>query len=80
MAALLMLLTAVDVGLGGLFFTPPLDKIPRLFQAFGIPDRLHPIGVVAIGYPAADRPSSSARRGRRPSSQVIHRGHWQKAP
>jgi nitroreductase len=76
MAALLMLLTAVDVGLGALFFTPPLDKIPRLFATFGLPDRLHLIGVVAVGYPADDRPSSSARRGRRPSSQVIHRGRW----
>ena len=76
MAALLMLLTAVDAGLGALFFTPPLDKIPRLFAAFGIPDRLHLIGVVAVGYPAEDRPSSSARRPRRPASDVIHRGQW----
>jgi nitroreductase len=77
MAALLMLLTAVDAGLGGLFFTPPTDKIPCLYAAFGIPDRLHLIGVVAIGYPAPDdRPSSSVRRGRRPATEVIHRGHW----
>ena len=76
MAALLMLLTAVDAGLGALFFTPPLDKIPRLFGAFGIPARLHLIGVVAIGYPAEDRKSSSARRPRRPTSEVIHRGRW----
>ena len=76
MAALLMLLTAVDAGLGALFFTPPLEKIPRLFAAFGIPHRLHLIGVVAVGYPAEDRPSSSARRPRRRSSEVIHRGRW----
>jgi nitroreductase len=77
MAALLMLLTAVDVGLGGLFFSPPTDKIPRLFAAFGIPGGLHLVGVVAVGYAAPDnRPSSSARRGRRPANEVIHRGHW----
>jgi nitroreductase len=76
MAALLMLLTAVDASLGALFFTPPLEKVPRLFAAFGIPDRLHLIGVVAVGYPAADRPSSSARRPRRSSSEVVHRGRW----
>jgi nitroreductase len=76
MAALLMLLTSVDAGLGALFFTPPLEKIPRLFAAFGIPDGLHLIGVVAVGYPAPDRPSSSARRPRRRASEVIHRGRW----
>ena len=76
MAALLMLLTAVDADLGALFFTPPLEKLPRLFATFGIPDHLHLIGVVAVGYPAEDRPSSSARRPRRPPGAVIHRGHW----
>jgi nitroreductase len=76
MAALLMLLTAVDAGLGGLFFSPPPEKIPRLLAAFGIPDRLHLIGVVAIGYPAPDRPSASLRRGRRASAQVVHRARW----
>jgi nitroreductase len=77
MAALLMLLTAVDADLGGLLFTPPVDKIPRLFAAFDIPEGLHLVGVVAVGYPAADaRPSSSTRRGRRPAREVIHRGAW----
>jgi nitroreductase len=76
MAALLMLLTAVDAGLGGLFFIPPTDTIPRLHAAFGIPDRLHLVGVVAVGYPAPDRPSASLRRGRRPAAEVIHRGRW----
>jgi nitroreductase len=77
MAALLMLLTAVDLGLGALFFSPPTDKIPRLLSVLAIPSGLHLIGVVAIGHPAEDtRPSSSARRGRRPPSDLIHRGHW----
>ena len=74
MAALLMLLTAVDAGVGALFFTPPTDTIPALFTALGIPARLHLVGVVAIGYPVPDRPSASVRRGRR--RDVVHRGRW----
>ena len=77
MAALLMLLTAVDAGLGALFFGVPPDKISRLRERFGIPPELHPIGTVAVGYPRPHDPrSGSLKRGRRPTDQVIHRGRW----
>ncbi|MBV9327456.1 MAG: nitroreductase family protein [Chloroflexi bacterium] len=77
MAALLMLLTAVDAGLGALFFGVPPDKIPMLREAFGIPAELSPIGTVAVGYPKADDPPSpSLQRGHRPAAEVIHRGRW----
>lgn len=73
-AVLLMLLTAVDSGLGALFFA--VANIPALRTAFDIPEAFHPIGTVAIGYPLADRRSASLARGRRPSETIIHRGHW----
>jgi nitroreductase len=77
MAALLMLLTAVDAGLGGLFFGLAPTKHSALRERFGIPDELRPIGTVAVGYPSAnDPPSPSLKRGHRPASDVIHRGHW----
>ena len=77
MAAMLILLTAVDAGLGALFFGVPPAKIPLLKQTFGLPDGLHPIGTIAIGYAkAGDRPSPSLKRGHRPANDVIHRGHW----
>jgi nitroreductase len=77
MAALLMLLTAVDAGLGALLFGVPPPKIDPLRAAFGIPDAFHPIGCVAVGYPSAtDRPSPSLERGHRPADQVVHRGRW----
>jgi nitroreductase len=77
MAALLILLTAVDAGLGALFFGVPPEKIPALRTAFGIPETLSPIGTVAVGYPKShDPPSPSLKRGHRPSSEVIHRGRW----
>lgn len=77
MAALLILLTAVDADLGALFFGVPPDKIPRLRSAFGIPAEYAPIGTVAVGYPQPhDPPSPSLKRGHRPEAEVIHRGRW----
>jgi nitroreductase len=77
MAAMLMLLTAVDAGVGALFFGVPPDKIVTLRQAFGVPVELYPIGTLAVGYPKPhDPPSPSLKRGRRPTPEVIHRGHW----
>jgi nitroreductase len=77
MAAMLILLTAVDAGLGALFFGVPPEKIDRLRSTFGIPPELQPIGTVAIGYPKPnDPPSPSLKRGHRPTADVIHRGRW----
>jgi nitroreductase len=73
-ASLLMLLTAVDEGLGALFFG---IFRPDAFRAeYGIPDTYTPIGAIAIGYPAPDEPSPSVRRGRRPVEEVVHLGKW----
>lgn len=77
MAAMLMLLTAVDAGLGALFFGIPVAKIAAFRAAFGVPEAYAPIGTVAIGYPkSSDPPSPSLKRGHRRASDVIHRGHW----
>jgi nitroreductase len=77
MAALLMLLTAVDLGLGALFFGIPPDKVSRFRSAFGVPEGLSPIGTVAVGYAKVnDPPSPSLKRGHRPASEVVHRGRW----
>jgi nitroreductase len=77
MATMLILLTAVDAGLGALFFGVPPEKIATLRSTFGVPAGLHPIGTVAIGYARAqDRRSPSLKRGHRPPNEVVHRGHW----
>ena len=75
MATMTILLTAVDEGLGALFFGI-FEGLDELRAAFGIPNEFHPIGAVALGWPAPDEPSPSLRRGRRSEDEVIHRGHW----
>ncbi len=74
MSALLMLLTAVDEGLGALFFG--IFDVPAFRAAFDIPATHTPIGAIAIGYRAPDEPSPSLRRGRRPLTEVVHRARW----
>lgn len=75
-AALLMLLTVVDEGLGACFFGVPPEQIPPFRSAFGVPEEYVPIGTVSVGYRAADRQSPSLRRGHRPVDDVVHRGSW----
>jgi nitroreductase len=73
-SALLMLLTAVDAGLGALFFG--IFKPDAFRAAFGIPEDYVPIGALAIGWPLPDEPSPSLRRGRKRATDVIHLGRW----
>ena len=73
-ASLLMLLTAVDEGLGALFFG--IFKPDAFRAAFGVPDAYVPIGAIALGYPAPDEPSPSLKRGRRGVDDVVHWGKW----
>lgn len=77
MAALLMLLTAVDEGLGACFFGVPAERVEAFREAFGVPGTHRPVGVVSVGYPGPeDRRSPSLRRGRRGVEEVVHRGRW----
>ena len=77
MAALLVLLTAVDEGLGACFFGVPPERLDAFRAAFGVPGSHRPVGCLAVGYPGTDdRRSPSLRRGRRPLDDVVHRGRW----
>lgn len=73
-AALLLLLSATDAGLGALFFSAFHPE--ALAREFGIPAGFTPTGVVAIGHTKSDDPSASVSRGRRPLAEVVHRGNW----
>jgi nitroreductase len=76
MAALLILLTAVDEGLGSCFFGTPPEAHEDVFEAFGIPRERHLVGVVSLGYPTAHPKSESPKRGRRGLDQVAHYGRF----
>ena len=77
MAAMIILLAAVDAGLGGLFFGVPAEQVDAVRGAFGIPDDRTIVGVIALGRPRDTRPSGSTRsRRRRPSDEVIHFGRF----
>ncbi|MBS2936223.1 nitroreductase family protein [Nocardioides sp. J2M5] len=76
MAALLVLQTAVDEGLGACFFGIPAEHLGSFRTAFGVPDDHAPVGAITVGH-RADRPGaagSPARRDRR--ANLVHRGRW----
>jgi nitroreductase len=74
-AAMLMLLAAVDEGLGALFFGI-FSRQAELMEALGVPDEYEPIGTIALGYPGPGGARGSAWRGRRRLADVVHRGGW----
>jgi nitroreductase len=77
MATLLILQTAVDQGLGALYFGIMPDDVPAFRELYGVPDDHEPIGAVAIGYSAEPEQSGSPRtRKRRPAGEVVHHGRW----
>jgi nitroreductase len=76
MAALLMLLTVTDEGLGACFFGIPPERTDFFRTEFGVPSTFTPIGALTVGHRAPDFPSPSLKRGRRPIAAVVHRGSW----
>ena len=78
MAALLILQTAVDAGLGACFFGLPPDRIDAFRQVFGVPAAYAPIGAITVGHrtQTPGPKGSPARRSRRSAADVVHHGRW----
>lgn len=80
MAAMLILLTAVDEGLGALYFGVPPEHQDAVKAAFAVPEDRRVIGVVALGHPAQDpaeeAAGSSRTRRRRALGEVAHDGRF----
>jgi hypothetical protein len=76
MAALLILQTAVDEGLGACFFGIPAEHVDGFREAFGVPADHTPVGAITVGHRTgtAGPRGSAARRERR--TDVVHRGRW----
>jgi nitroreductase len=77
MTAMLILLAAVDEGLGGWFFGITYGE-RALLDRFGVPAHLRPIGIIGLGYRAEDEEPSGSwmRRRRRPFEDQVHRNGW----
>ena len=78
MAALLILQTVVDEGLGALFFGIPNERINAVRRSFSVPDTHDPIGAITIGHLTDDAGlrGSPAHRRRVPLDELVHRGRW----
>lgn len=79
MASLLILLTAVDEGLGACFFGIPPEYDAAVRERFGIPEDFDPVGAITLGHRSdeAGAAGSPSRRPRKDLTEVVHRGRWQ---
>lgn len=77
MAVLLILQTAVDEGLGAVYFGVGTDDWDALRAEYGVPETHVPIGAVAIGHSAEDEADRSwMKRRRLAREETIHFGRW----
>ncbi|WP_404383202.1 nitroreductase family protein [Knoellia locipacati] len=76
MAAMLVLLGAVDAGLGALFFGVSGPRHDAVKAAYAVPRDRRIVGVVALGHEAERVRSPSLDRGRRPLRDVLHLGRF----
>ena len=75
MAGLLILQTAVDEGLGAVYFGIVPEAVAPFRAAFGVPGDQEPIGAIAIGYDGEEE-KRDLRSKRRDLSAVMHHGRW----
>lgn len=76
MAAMIVLLGAVDSGLGALFFGVPAARHEELKTAYAVPPGRRIVCVIALGHEAQRVKSPSLKRGRRPLGDVLHLGRF----
>ena len=75
MAGLLILQTAVDEGLGAVYFGIVPEAVAPFRAAFGVPDDQEPIGAIAVGHDA-EAEKRDLRIRRRNLADVTHYGRW----
>ena len=73
---LLILLGAVDLGLGALFFAI-FEGQQALMEGLGVPDGYRPIGAIAVGHPTpGERTRPELPSGRRPLDDTVKWERW----
>ncbi len=73
---MLILLTAVDLGLGALFFGI-FQGEQALMDALGVPGGYRPIGAIAVGHPTpGERSQPTLPTGRRRPEEVVRWERW----
>jgi nitroreductase len=76
MAALLILQTAVDEGLGALYFGLRTERLQEIRDLLRLPADQDSIGAIAIGHPLPEPRSPTLTARRKPAGSQIHHGHW----
>ena len=76
MAAMIVLLGAVDAGLGALFFGVPGPRHDAVKAAYAVPSDRRIVGVIALGHESERVRSPSLARGRRSLGDVLHLGRF----
>ena len=73
-SVMLVLLAVVAEGLAaGFAGAHDLDALRELLH---IPVEVTPVGVIPVGHPAPDVPSPSLKRGRKATTDFVHREQW----
>jgi nitroreductase len=75
-ASMLVLLEAVDLGLGALFMGLAPGAPARLRDAFGVPADFEPIGVILVGHRPPDLAVGTRAERRRPAGEMVSVGRW----
>ena len=73
-AVMIALLAAVDEGLVAAFAGS--QDLGALRSVLKMPAEVTPVGVIAIGYRATDKPSPSLKRGRKSDAEYVHYEAW----
>lgn len=73
-AVMIALLAAIDEGLVTAFVGS--KDLQMLRSLLNMPNEIHPVGVIAVGYRAQDVPSPSLKRGRKADEEYVHHEGW----
>jgi nitroreductase len=73
-AVMALMLAAVDEGLGTGFLD--IADRHRVRGLLRLPDDVEPLGIMTLGHPLPEPPTTSQAQGRRPTAEVLHREQW----